>query len=290
MKDKKPTVTIIGTGSLGTALLHFFKTSTYTILSSFNSKGGILFRGKDKINLSNICPAEASEIGDLIFITTPDNIIPEISEKLSAIEARWNQKCVVHCSGALFSDELKSVAEKGGDVAAMHPIQSFNRGDGKERFEGIFVTLEGDPNAIQYLKPIVKSMAAKPVAASKSQKLDLHIAAVMVSNYAVALMHSAESLLNESGLEDGMDMLKPLILQTIENVFVKGTSQALSGPVARGDTETVSAHLSNLKTTQRENIYRVLGLEAARIAEKSGNLSSNQAKSLRELLSLKINE
>ena len=290
MKRKKPTVTIIGTGSLGTALLHFFKSSTLAICSSFNSKGGMLFKEKDKITLSKNCPAEASEIGDLIFITTPDDLIPKISEKLSAIEARWSQKCVVHCSGALFSDELKAVSKKGADVAAMHPVQSFNRGDGKERFQGIFVTLEGDPNATESLRPIVESMGAVAVPASQSQKRDLHIAAVMVSNYVVSLMHSAESLLNESGLEDGMEMLRPLVLQTVENIFEKGTSKALTGPVARGDTETVSTHLPNLKDSHRENIYRILGLEAVRLAEKSDKLSSVQAKSMKELLTTKTTE
>lgn len=287
MKGKKPTVTIIGTGSLGTALLNFFKSGTYTIQSLFNSKGGKLFRGKDEIILHKNCPDEASEIGDLIFVTTPDDLIPEISEKLSAIQTDWSHKCVVHCSGALFSDELKAVTEKGADVAAMHPIQSFNRGDGAERFQGIFVTLEGDHNAKRSLEPIVESMGATPVPASKSQKRDLHIAAVMVSNYAVALMHSAETLLNESGLDDGMEMLRPLVMQTVENIFEKGTSQALTGPLARGDTETVLTHLTNLKNNHREKIYRILGLEAVRLAENSSKLSSDQAKLMKELLSAK---
>lgn len=286
MTQKKPTVTIIGAGSLGSVLQQFFSTGPFRLQSVYNSKTGTHFTPKGEVNLSASSPQSSGEIGDWIFITTPDDLISEIAEQISRIEAPWNQKIVIHCSGALFSDELRAVSSLGASVVAMHPIQSFRHGDSRERLKGIFVTLEGDDKAIEQLTPVVEAMGAHPVPASKDQKRSLHIAAVMVSNYTVALMHAAESLLSESGLHEGMSMLEPLVRQTIRNIFEKGPSESLTGPVARGDLDTVSTHLKSLSGSEAESLYRILGLQAAHLAGKSGMLNEDQVKSLKQILKI----
>ena len=285
MEPTKPSITIIGTGALGSTLQKFFDEHGYLIQSTWNSRGGLIFSDQSEKSVVKNLPDNDKEIGDLIFITTPDDLIGKTAESLSKKSISWDDKIVVHCSGNLTSDELNPLAKSGTKTVSMHPIQSFKRGDGSDRFKEITISLQRDKEAKEQLKPIIQKMGAKLLELTKKQKRYLHIAAVMASNYLVALMFSVENLLKDAELEDGFDALETLVRQSVTNIFEKGPAGALTGPIARGDLESVQTHLNELRSREQENLYKMLGLEAVKIIEKSGNLSQKQVGELKNLMS-----
>lgn len=287
MGFSKPSITIIGTGALGSTLQKFFRKNGYLIQSVWNSRGGSVYAGEsaDYEQASSMLPENDNETGDWVFITTPDDLISKTAESLSEQPISWDNKIVIHCSGNLTSDELHKVSQKGAGTVSMHPIQTFKEGDGVERFKTITISLEGNPEAKEKLKPLIKEMGANLILLDKKQKRYLHIAAVMASNYLVALMFSVENLLKDVELDEGFNSLETLMHQTVKNIFEKGPANALTGPVSRGDSESVATHLKELQGRDQEIVYKILGFEALKIAERSGNLPQDQIDDLKRLLS-----
>ncbi|MDZ7718977.1 MAG: DUF2520 domain-containing protein [Balneolaceae bacterium] len=274
MDRSKPTITIIGTGALGSTLQMFFEENGYLVRSAWNSRRGLIYSDSSEKfeTVDRTLPESDSESGDLIFITTPDDLIKRTAQSLSNQPISWGKKIVVHCSGNLTSDELTSLSESGAKTVSMHPLQTFKRGDGSDRFNDITMSLQGDNDAKEKLKPIIQEMGAQSLNLNKKQKRYLHIAAVMASNYLVALMFSVENLLKDAELKEGFDALETLVNQTVTNIFEKGPADALTGPIARGDVESVQTHLSELSGIDQKNLYKILGLEALKIARQSGSV------------------
>ena len=278
--------TVIGNGAVGGSLVDALKKQSYTVRSVFNRSGGTLyFQDGNTANTKQYYPLEEKETGDVIFISVPDDHISEMAQNLSRVDLNWSSKRVIHCSGNLFSDELHALDRMGAQTASMHPLQTFQRGDSASRFDGIFVSLEGHPELCKQLEGFVKNMGANPLQIEKKQKQMLHIAAVFASNYVVATLHEAESLLKEKGIERGLKPLEPLIRQTIENSLKLGPAEALTGPVARGDAESVLKHLKALEGySESINLYQILGKKALQIAKERNNIPTAKLQTLKQIL------
>lgn len=280
-------MSIFGRGALGSALHNFFKKKSYFIRSVWDRNGGDIYSDKDDsvFKSENNLPKHENEIGDLIFIAVPDDQISPLSKQLSLTPIQWENKSVIHCSGNLPSNICSDLSERGAKVAAMHPIQTFQKGDTQNRFNEIYITLEGEPELLDFLHTIVNDMGAYPIRITPEQKRVIHIASVIASNYLVSLMNISESLLNDAGIDEGIDILQPLVAQTVQNMFEKGVADSLTGPISRGDVESVKYHLKSLKGNKPySEIYNLMGLEALKIAEKKGTLSNELADELEKLL------
>jgi predicted short-subunit dehydrogenase-like oxidoreductase (DUF2520 family) len=288
LKPAWDSVTIIGTGAVGLALIDFFNKQDVLIRSAWSSKAGrIQTDSGEYLEIRSNLPDRDEQIGALIFISTPDDMISTVANKLALTNIDWNQRTVVHCSGNLTSDELSSLAKAGAGVASMHPIQTFKPGDGSDRFRGITMSLEGDKKVTGDLEKIVELMHANSLHLTKEQKRALHIAAVFASNYMIALIYSAGKYLEKEGLEKGITFLEPLILQTARNIVEKGAAGSLTGPVARGDIISIRKHLNSLKTNDKmRKMYQILGMEAVEIVKLKGEISDDVIKEMLELLRL----
>ncbi|TVR33537.1 MAG: DUF2520 domain-containing protein [Balneolaceae bacterium] len=287
---QKPAITIIGTGSVGSVLQDFFEGEGYPMCSLWNSRGGKVYASEKAglLSVSHSLPQKESEVGDWIFITIPDDQILKTSDQLAKLLVSWRDKCVIHCSGNLSSEVLGSLKKAGAKTVSMHPIQTFKKGDDRNRLKDIYVSLEGDEELMQMLIPVIQKMGAHPFVLTAGGKQSLHIAAVFASNYLVALMGSVEQILKQNDIENGLHILKPLVEQTLHNVFEKGVDEALTGPISRGDSETVRAHLEQLSSDpQLQALYKLLGMAAVDIAKTSGKAATGEIDIIEALLSSK---
>lgn len=285
---KRPAITIIGTGALGSVLLDFFLSDGYPVRSHWNSRAGFLFDDEtEEFSAAPVLfPENGDDLGDWIFITTPDGLISKTCRSLSELPLDWSRKSVFHCSGNMTSGECSSLSDEGATIASIHPLQTFTRGDKKERLKNIHISLEGDEVLTSQFEEVVRKMGATPVKLDPRQKQSLHIAAVFASNYLIALMCTAENLLKEEGIDNGLDILEPLIRQTLSNLFKLGTEKALTGPVSRGDDVSVKQHLDILEKNQdRHRLYQLLGKEALQVALKQNRLNEEQAERIKKLFS-----
>lgn len=281
--------TIIGTGALGSSLCRAMHPARLTVKSLFNrtpSRAGNLADDLE-IAVSGNFPEHAGQLGEVIFLTVPDRQIKPVANALAGIDGELAGSTVVHCSGNEDSGLLQPVSEKGAIVASFHPLQTFSGADESGLFEGIYIDMEGDPGAIEKLKQLARSLGAHPLELDASDKPHLHAAAVTASNYLVALLDAASEIGSAGELSGEVvrRSLMPLVATTLENISDKPLADALTGPIARGDVDTVRKQIALLNHNERLcSLYKRLGHQALKLAHRKGYLTRAQEEELSRLL------
>jgi predicted short-subunit dehydrogenase-like oxidoreductase (DUF2520 family) len=183
----------------------------------------------------------------LLLIATPDSRIAEVCISLAPrLEPGAG---VVHFSGGTSIAALDSA---DGPRACVHPLQTVWPDRGPGQLEGAHAAVTGD---WELGAPLARALGMTPFLLPDECKPAYHAASVLASNYVVTLTHAAVSLLERTGLqrEAALAALRPLQHRTVE---VAGSPP--TGPIARGDAETVAAHLRAVGP-ELEPLYRALG-------------------------------
>jgi predicted short-subunit dehydrogenase-like oxidoreductase (DUF2520 family) len=168
----------------------------------------------------------------------------------------------VHLSGACPLEELdKLKAERPDvDVGGLHPLQSLPSVElGLERLPGSWCAVDGPP-AVERL---AISLGMRPFRVAPDQRARYHAAATIASNHLVALLGQAMRVAEAAGVPP--EALLPLVRSSVDNVEALGARDALTGPVARGDGDTVVRHLDAL-AAEEQAAYRALAREALRLS------------------------
>jgi predicted short-subunit dehydrogenase-like oxidoreductase (DUF2520 family) len=196
---------------------------------------------------------------------------------------------VIHCSGVYDASVLSAARERKALIAALHPLQSFASPEAAVKaMKGTFFTFDGDEGAAPVAEKIVAALGGRMVRIRPESRALYHAASCVLSNYVVALADMGMIMLELSGLEkaEAARAARPLLAGTIENIARIGVPAALTGPISRGDVETVARHLAALSRLPREirRLYCSLGLYTVRVAQRKGTLSPAGARSLVRLL------
>ena len=253
IKEKKPSspaVSIIGTGRLGTTLAIALEARGYRIRSL------VARRTQSARKAAALLDAEpevfaARQIGslphaDLCLISTPDDQIASVATKLRALNTR-HKPVVLHTSGALSSEILGPLRERGWSTGSLHPLISIT--DPQTPIRGAFWCVEGEPRAVRVAKTIVRDLGGTSFSINSAEKPLYHAAAVMTAGHVTALFDVALEMLVACGLtrHTARRILQPLLASTVHNLETKDPARALTGSFARGDVETVKRHLAALK-------------------------------------------
>jgi predicted short-subunit dehydrogenase-like oxidoreductase (DUF2520 family) len=244
----KQSLSIIGAGKVGRVLGQLFnRHQIFTIHDVLNCSLKSSVEACEFIGAGNaITDFSAMRNADVFMVTVPDDQINACSLRLQERGLITPSTIVFHCSGALDSSELGNV--KG--AASLHPLRSFaDPLHVAQHFIPTICTLEGDEHARAHLTLACQKIGAQIVAINREGKTLYHAAAVFASNYLVTLMDAALQTFEAAGIEPDMAlrMAKPLAQETFNNVFQMGAQQALTGPIARGDSQTVERHCAALK-------------------------------------------
>jgi len=283
----KPTLSFIGAGTLGTALSMACATAEYRVLAIHSHKL------EDAARLANALPgaeavANPSDVtrADIIFLTVPDDSIATVCESVA-----WPaSSSVVHCSGALSLEPLQHAQEAGASIGGLHPLQTFAAGvEHSGRLANIAYALEASSNELhEALQELVEALGGRPQWIKGSDKPLYHVSAAMASNYLVALLGDASKLWESFGLsrEGGLQSLLPLVRGTIDNLQGIGFPDALTGPIARGDVDTVRIHLDALTASQPDIVpsYAAMGQRTVTLGLEKGTLTEDAARAISELL------
>jgi predicted short-subunit dehydrogenase-like oxidoreductase (DUF2520 family) len=204
--------------------------------------------------------AEAGRDADVVIVATPDSAIAGAAHTLAP--SLRTGALVVHLSGASTLHELDGVllARPGVEVGSLHPLQSLPTAeDGGRRLAGSWCAIDGSPR----VERIALTLGMRPFRVDAADRVRYHAAACVASNHLVALLGQVERLAAEAGVP--FEAFLPLVRGTLDNVTALHPAAALTGPVARGDDETVARHLDALPADERET-YRALVREARRLA------------------------
>ncbi|MBI1773675.1 MAG: DUF2520 domain-containing protein [Burkholderiales bacterium] len=245
------TLNIIGAGKVGKVLAKNFRRQQVFViqqvlnrtLTSASDAVAWLGAGQAVDAISQLQPA------DVIMLSVSDDQIASVCRQLADAGLLKAGSVIFHCSGAKASTELQSARLAGAAVASVHPVRSFADVDMlAEQFSGTICSLEGDETALALLVPALQATGAETVIINADNKLLYHAGSVFASNYLVTLMEVALRTYQAAGIpaDVAQKMAAPLARKTLENVFNLGTQAALTGPIARGDMQTVALQQSRL--------------------------------------------
>ncbi len=204
-------------------------------------------------------PAEvagAADGVDLVLIATPDNAVARVS---AAIEPAATA-AVAHLAGSLGLDAVAGHPRP----AALHPLVALpDAAVGARRLlAGGWFAVAGDP----IVRQVVADLGGRAFEVVDADRSAYHAAAVVASNHLVALLGQAERIASVAGVPFAAFM--DLVRATVANVDELGPAAALTGPAARGDTETISRHLEAIGPDERA-AYEALSVQARRLADQA---------------------
>ena len=157
----------------------------------------------------------------------------------------------------------------------MHPVISVpSLQHAPHDLKGLCCAIEGDEPGCSQLASLASAAGLKPFRIEGERKALYHAAAVVASNYFIAVEEMALAVYEESGVprEMALELLHPFLQGALDNLRKSSRGSALSGPIARGDKETVERHLHALENHQRWiEIYRLLGQEALDLVRTRGD-------------------
>lgn len=212
---------------------------------------------------------------DILFITTPDDIISIIDSELSQFDLKYKSIC--HTSGSLKSNVLCNAKRSGALIYSIHPMFAFSSKDTQiNELQNIYFSIEGDTlenSALdENINNLLKTIKNKFFIRSKETSSVYHLANVFVSNLTLSLLDIGTSYLKQLGLneEEALNALKPLIKGNIDSIYKKGFVNSLTGPVFRGDITTIEKHLSVLEE-QDKNLYKILSLNLLKLVALRNN-------------------
>lgn len=249
-KSQKYEIAIIGAGTLASALARALHSKEYRvseIVSRSNPQS--LRRARILANRiqSSATTIQAAEMSaDIVWICVPDDAIAALAEQMTD-ERDWRGKIVVHSSGALSSDTLEPLRRKGAEVASAHPLMTFVSSS-QPKLKGVPFALEGTAKALTAVETIISDFEAHAFRIARTEKAAYHAFGFFSSPGIVALIAAAIDVGKLAGLEGKRvrALMEPIVRQTIDNCFRTSPQQAFSGPVRRGDVETIRKHLKVL--------------------------------------------
>lgn len=230
---------IIGMGRVGSSLCFSLKDTDF-IFSGYYSKEKV--KEIDNSFYKNISELDS----DIYFFTLPDKIIYSISEMVNKKDSYF-----VHCSGYLTSDIFSR-----RKVLSLHPMISVSKPFSSLR--DISWGIEGDEEGLLLGKRLVESMNGKYYIIKKEDKPIYHSACVISTNLVNTLLFYSSEILKGINVHE-KDVLR-LTESVIKNSYESGILNALTGPVERGDIETIEGELLALKKKYPYIFYSILQL------------------------------
>lgn len=268
MSAGAPAVAIVGAGRAGTSLAAALAAAGFpvTLLArrALDAPAGVALR----YPADAWAPALAAAA--IVVLAVPDDAVAEVAGRIAP--ALGAGQVALHCAGRHGLEVLEAIAARGAATAAWHPLQSLTGGaSGAARLCGAWAALEGTPAAVEAANALSRALGMQAVALPAGARPRYHAAAALLSNGTATLAALAAELLAEAGIAppDADAMLGPLLQGTAANVAELGADAALTGPIRRGEAETVRAHLAALPAARRP-LYVALGRETLRVARRAG--------------------
>lgn len=276
----QPSVAIVGAGRMGQGLALALGEAGHRITLVSRSSHPVV----PPLQLHGGPRAEALRGAAIVLLAVPDGAIPSLAAELAAEGGITPRHVVLHLSGLQDRGALRPLAATGAALGSLHPLQTISDpATATARFAGAYAGVEGDDRALSAAEALAGSLRMVPVRIPAGAKAAYHAGAAFAANYTTALVAVAERLALAAGItpEVARRLYLPLIRGAAANLEA-GPAAALTGPVRRGDVETVRAHLAALGPEDRQ-LYLLLAREALRLAREAGLAPAAAARMARVL-------
>ncbi len=203
--------------------------------------------------------ARAILLGDLasrasrVLIAVSDEAVTPVAGALAA--GGLTSGVALHTCGAFGADALDPLAAAGVSCGSLHPLQTVPTAErGVQSIPGSVFGVTAEGGALEWALSITERLAGRPVLIAPEARPFYHAAAVMAGNFPAALLAASASLLARTGLDTpaAVAALAPLAEAAVRNVATLGLVEAMTGPLVRGDADTIARHLAALRHTGPE--------------------------------------
>lgn len=271
MTAPRPVVGLIGPGRAGIGLALALTQAGYTVRLHGRKKKKVPSPLTLTVGDGEGPPDWIASAGIVILAVRDDGIRP-LAAALAAARAITADHVVLHLSGVQGQEALGALVSSRAALGSFHPLQTIVEPErAPARLKGSWAAVEGMPRAVEAAERLAQDIGMRPFRIATKAKAIYHAGAVFASNYLVVVEALAQRLLRHAGLTDAdaWAALRPLVDGTLENLGRIEPKDALTGPIARGDTATIMRHIESL-TFDDGRLYRELGRAALELAQKSG--------------------
>jgi len=268
-----PTTFVIGAGPVATALAGALRLGGVPVLGLWARRPAQARAAGASAGVAAFSSAPPDLLLEtrVVILAVRDQAIPEVAAMLAGTGLIGKRHALLHCAGAASSRELLGgVADQVAGIGTLHPLSAI--ADGKlamRALRGTVFGVEGDDAGRAAAGALVAAIGGVVLPLEGSQMATYHAAAALASNYLVATIDAAAAVLASAGVpsEQAAQALVPLAEGALRNIAAQGTTSGLTGPVRRGDVETVRRHLKTLQDKpELAELYRALAKRAVEIA------------------------
>ena len=236
--DPHATIAVIGAGRLGGVLARALRAAGFVVIGPL--------RRDDQV-----------PDADIALLCVPDSAIPAV-----AFAARPHFRLVGHVSGATSLEDVDF---------SIHPLQTFTGDEAPDIFHGLGVATDGrTPEAVAVADRLATTLGAQPFRVDDEHRAGYHAAASFAANFVLTVLDAAEQLAAQAGVERAH--LAPLVRQTVDNWAARGSASVLTGPIVRGDEETVARQRA--ASADFAELFDALAAATREIANRSSGTAS----------------
>ena len=217
---------------------------------------------------------------DYWLIGSNDDQIIHVANRLAEDMEKLSGSLVFHLAGRFGLEVLEPLARGNVLLAALHPVRSLT--DTRiplEAFKSTACVAEGTAEALAALKPLITGIGGNWLPVAAIDRGLYHASVSIISNITKAVAWKAQKWQVRAGLpeETAATVTHQLLQSTMEDLFRSGARQTITGPVVRGDTSTIAAHIEAVRSTHPEDVdvYRVLARTVLELAQERGDLDQS---------------
>lgn len=243
----------------------------------------------ERFGLPIVSNLELVAKADVLLLTVPDRLVEQVAASLTS--EKLSGKTFLHVSGSLGLEPLEQLAKVQAHIGSLHPLQSFAANVHTE-LQGVYMAIDGDEQAKQVAIKLAKELGGTPFFVPAAERAAYHAAACICSNYAVTVEALAQQLMARwTGSEEAAwEALKPLFKGTANNLLIaKNAKTVLTGPIGRGDTNTIQKHLSVLPPELLAT-YCNLGQETVKVALYNKTINNKAAEQLLRIMQQQLED
>ena len=281
-------VGLVGAGRAGTAMAAALARAGHRVVAASAVSEASLARVAASLpGVPVVQPEQVVERADLVLLTVPDDVLGGLVAGLAATDVPMEGRLMAHASGRHGLAVLDPVVAKGALPLALHPAMTFTgRREDVAKMAGISFGVTAPAVLRPVAEVLVVEMGGEPVFIDEDKRGLYHAALASGANHLVTLVVQSADMLRAAGVADPARMLGPLLGTALDNALSLGDA-ALTGPVSRGDAETVAAHVAAIKTAAPEALgaYLALARLTAERALAARTLTADDAQRLLGVLS-----
>ena len=257
-------VGVVGAGRVGAVLAAALGAAGHEVVAAAGESDASRLRIAELLpGVLNEKPTAVARACDLLLLTVPDDMLANVVSVLSASGAIREGQYVVHTSGRHGLAVLEPARAVGAHVVAMHPAMTFTGTSvDLERLTGCVFGLTAAPAERAVAEALVADLGGSPMWVPEEMRTLYHAGLAHGANHLVTLVSEALEILAAAGADDPSGTLRPLLTAALDNALAQG-DVALTGPIVRGDVNTVRAHLADIAANAPQTLDSYVAMARA---------------------------